>query len=224
MAALASAVIGFFTTFTRPLWRGEFHGPSLVYVHGAFVFSWLLLFFVQSLLVQTGRSARHRTLGWAGLAVAPGVVFSTMAMGVYALRRDVAAGGGEIAFSSLVGTFTTPLIFAALFCTALTWRRRPDIHKRLMLLATAVILWPAFFRFRHYFPSVPSPEIWFAFVLPQVPILLAMLHDRLTMGRVHHVYRTFGVAVIAESGVECWFFDSPPWRALAHWLAAFFLA
>lgn len=223
LAAVAAAMIGFFTTFTRPVWRGEFHGPVLAYVHGAFVLGWLLLFLTQSLLVQTGRVARHRVIGWAGLALVPGIVLTTMGMGVFALRRDLAAGGGEMEISFLVGSFTSPLIFAALFVAALAWRRRPDFHKRLMLLATVAILWPAFFRFRHYFPSVPRPDIWFAFVLPQVPIVLAMLHDKLTLGRVHVVYWTVGLAVIAEAAAELLLFDGPAWRVIAHWLAGFFL-
>lgn len=223
VAALAVTMVGFFTTFTRPLWRGEFHGPLLVHLHGAFVLGWLLLFIAQSLIVQTGHVARHRVLGWTGLAIVPGAVVTTMAMGVFVLRRDLAAGGGETDVSLLVGTFTTPLIFAALFAAAIAWRRRPDFHKRLMFLATAVILWPAFFRFRHYFPSVPRPEIWFGLVLSQVPILIAMLHDRLMFGRLHVVYRTAGVAVIAESVAETLLFDGPAWREVARWLAGFFL-
>ena len=223
LVALAAAMVGFFTTFTRPVWRGEFHGPVLAYFHGAFVMAWLLLFLSQALHVQIGRTARHRLLGWIGLAVVPGVVLTTMAMGIFAMRRDLAAGEGEIATSILVGSFTTPLIFAGLFACAVAWRRRPDFHKRAMFLATAVILWPAFFRFRHYFPTVPRPDIWFAFVLAQLPILAAMLHDRLTLGRVHIVYRTLGVAAIAEAATETLLFDGPAWRVLAHWLASFFL-
>lgn len=222
--ALTAAMVGFFTTFTRPVWRGEFHGPALAFVHGAFVLSWLLLFLSQTLHVQIGRTARHRVLGWIGLAVVPGVVLTTMAMGVHAMRRDLAAGGGEIATSSLVGNFTTPLIFAGLFACAVAWRRQPDFHKRAMFLATAAILWPAFFRFRHYFPAVDRPDIWFGFVLPQLPILAAMLHDRWTLGRVHVVYWTLGVAVIAEAATETLMFDSPGLRVLAHWLASNFLA
>jgi hypothetical protein len=213
---------GFFTTFTRPVWRGEFHGPAIAYLHGAFVLAWLLLFLAQAVLVQSRQVARHRILGWSGVAVVPGVVLTTMAMGVYALHRDLVAGGGETAVSLLVGTFTTPLIFAALFTAALACRRRPDFHKRLMLLATLVILWPAFFRFRHYFPGVPRPDLWFAFVLPNSLIVLAMLHDRLKTHRVHPVYWTAGLAVIAEAGAEVALFDGPAWRMVAHFLAEFF--
>jgi hypothetical protein len=224
LIALAVAMAGFFTTFTRPLWRGEFHGPAVVYVHGAFVLSWLLLFLTQTALVQSGRVARHRVLGWAGAVIMPGVVLSTWAMGVYALRRDVAAGVGEFAFSSLVGTFTSPTVVASLFVAALWWRRRPDVHKRLMFLVLVAVMWPAWFRLRHYFPSVPRPDVWFAYVLAQVvPVAVAMLHDKLTLGRVHIVYWTVGLAMLAEAGLETALFDGPAWRVVAHWLAGFFL-
>ena len=135
-----------------------------------------------------------------------------------------AAGGGEIAFSSLLGSFTSSLIFSALFAAGLVYRRQPDFHKRLMLLATLAIMWPAFFRLRHYFPGVPRPDIWFGFVLGQVvPVTLAMVHDKLTLGRMHPVYRTVGVILIAEAAAEVLLFDSAGWRVAAHWLAAPFL-
>lgn len=223
LVALAAAMVGFFTTFTRPVWRGEFHGPAIAYVHGAFVSAWLLLFLAQTWLVLARQVVRHRKLGWLGVLVVPGVVLTTMAMGVFALRRDLAAGGGETEISALVGNFTTPLIFAALFTAAIAYRRRPDFHKRLMLLATLLILWPAFFRFRHYFPGVPRPDFWFAFVLANSTIVLAMVHDLITTKRLHPVYWTVGLAVIAEAGVEIALFDGPAWRSLAHWLAGFFI-
>src|SRR6185295_3188287 len=118
----------------------------------------------------------------------PCVVFSTMAAGVYVLKRDLARGDGQVAISSLVGTFTSPLVFALLVAVAIVYRRRPEYHKRLMLLAMIAIIWPAFFRFRHYFPSVAHPEVVFAFVLPNCMILIAMLWEKLMIGRVHVVY------------------------------------
>lgn len=224
LLALVVAAAGFFTTFIRPVWRSEFHGPVLAHVHGAFVLGWLLLFLAQVLLVKTARVSQHRKLGWAGLAIVPGVIMTTIAMGVYAMHRDLAAGGGEVAFSSLLGSFTSSVIFSALFTAGVVYRRKPDFHKRLMLLATLAILWPAFFRLRHYFPGAPRPDIWFGFVLGQVvPVTLAMIHDKVTLGRMHPVYRTVGVIFIAEAAAEVVFFDGAGWRVVAHWLAAPFL-
>jgi hypothetical protein len=223
LLGIAAALAGFFTTFIRPVWQGAFHGPVLAHLHGAFVSAWLVLFTTQAWLVQSARTRTHRTLGWTGLAIAPGVVATTIAMGVFAMHRDLAAGGGETAMSTLVGSITSPLIFASLFAAGLANRRKPEFHKRLMLLATLAILWPAFFRFRHYFPAVSRPDWWFAFALPQVVLLGVVVHDKLTHGRVHPVYRYVGSAFAIEAAAETYFFDSPGWRALARSLAAPFL-
>lgn len=222
-AALAAAIIGFFRTFLLPSWQGTFHGPGIVYLHGGFVLGWLLLFLTQAAWVQSGRIARHRSMGMLAGIIAPGVVVSTMAMGVFALRRDLQAGMGEIAISSLVGAFTSPLIYFALVSAALAQRRKPEVHKRLMFIATVAILWPAFFRWRHYFPQVAHPEWVFAFLLPQMFLASAMLADKLRLGRVHAVYWWIGLPFMVEAALESWYFDSPGWRVLAHWLAGWFV-
>ena len=139
------------------------------------------------------------------------------------MKRDLAVGMGEVAVSLLVGTVTSPLLFAAVFAGGIAYRRKSDVHKRLMLLATLTILWPAFLRFRHYFPAVPRPDVWFGFVLPQSMTVIAMLHDKATRGRVHPAYWTVGVFLIAEAAAEVVLFDTPGWRVVAHWLAAPFL-
>ncbi|CAN5622848.1 hypothetical protein BH24ACI3_BH24ACI3_05500 [soil metagenome] len=90
-------------------------------------------------------------------------------------------------------------------------RNKPELHKRLMLLATVSILWPAWFRFRHYFPSVQSPEIWFALILAESVTLLAWLWDYREHGRILPVLLFGGLFVIAEHTVETFAFDTGPW-------------
>jgi hypothetical protein len=223
LVALAAAAIGFHLTFILPSWRGVFQGPAVVHVHAAFVLGWLLLFASQTALVQARRTPRHRQFGLLAALVAPGVVVSTMALGVFAMHRDLQAGMGELAKSLMLGTFTSPLVFLALVAAGLATRRRPDVHKRLMLMATIAILWPAFFRFRHYFPSVPHPEWVFGFLLPQVFLAVVVVADRLRSGRVHSVYLWVGIPFVVEAALETWLLDSPGWRVVANWLAGWFL-
>jgi hypothetical protein len=223
LLALAVVLIGFWTTFILPSFKGEFSAPAVIYVHGAFLFLWTLMLLLQASLIQTKKVRTHMTLGWTTLLVAAGVVFSTMATGVYVMKRDLAAGQGQLATSSLLGTFTTPLIFAVFVALAVKYRRRPEIHKRLMLLAMIEIIWPAFFRFRHYFPSVPSPEIYFAVFLPDLMIVFAMIWDKVKLGRVHPVYLIGGTLIIAENVAEVLLFGTPPWQTAADRLAGFFL-
>lgn len=222
LIALAIVLTGFYKTFIIPSFQGTFEAPLVIYLHGFFLFLWSLVFIAQTILIRK-RFKLHRLLGFSSLILVGGIVISTMASGVYVMKRDLAAGLGEIAISSLVGTFTTPLVFASFVAAGTFYKRKPEIHKRLMLLAMIAILWPAFFRFRHYFPSVPNPELVFAMIIPNSMILLAALWEKLSIGRIHGVYLTAGAALFAENAVETWLFDSPGWRVTAHWLADFFI-
>jgi hypothetical protein len=221
--ALAVTLVGFFKTFFLPSARGTFSAPLVIYVHGGLLFLWTTFFVMQSVLIQMRKLKLHRLMGFLGLGLLPCVVISTMAAGVFVLKRDVALGGGQTAISSLIGTFTSPIIFSILVIAAIAYRRRPEFHKRLMLLSMIAIIWPAFFRFRHYFPPFAHPDFVFGFLLPDSMILVAMLWEKLTIGRVHVVYFTAGLALIAEGGAEVYLFDSSGWRVLANWLASFFL-
>jgi hypothetical protein len=127
--ALAVTFVGFFKTFILPSTRGTFSAPTVIYVHGGFLFLWAALFFAQSLLIQKRKVKLHRRLGFLSLGLIPGVVISTMATGVYVMKRDLAAGDGEMAVSSLVGSFTTPIIFATLAAAGIVYRRRIELHK-----------------------------------------------------------------------------------------------
>jgi hypothetical protein len=106
-------------------------------------------------------------------------------------------------------------MFAILVGLGYKYRKKPKIHKRLLLLATIVLLWPAWFRFRHFFPSVPRPDIWFAVVLADSLIILSWLADKLTYKKIHPVLLYGGIFIITEHALEVLMFDSEPWRVVA---------
>lgn len=158
----------------------------------------------------------HRQLGRAGLPLAIGVALTMIPAGFFQATRDAAAGDGPTGISGFLGVFTSGALFVALVAAGIVARRDREAHARWLLLATLVVAWPAWFRFRHYFPGVPRPDLWFAVVLAYVWIPVAVVRDRVTRGYVHPVLVWGGLAVIAEQSFEVWAFDSPWWRALAH--------
>jgi len=87
-----------------------------------------------------------------------------------------------------------------------------------MLLATIVVLWPAWFRFWHYFPSVPRPEIWFALILADSLIVISWIWDKLKNGTIQAVLKYVGSFMILEQTFEVVMFDKPVWRAVAKWM------
>jgi hypothetical protein len=165
----------------------------------------------QRALLRARRTALHRRFGQAALPVALVVWLAGIATQFWATTRDLPKLG-SIATSNLLGTVSGLSLYLMLVVAAFALRRRPDWHKRLIVLATIQVLWPAFFRFRHLLPMVPHPDITFAVVLAYSPILVAALRDKLRYGRIHPVWLFVAPALVIEQSLEVAVFDSPPWR------------
>ncbi len=214
--ALIAVAVGFGRTYGTTMLRGTFAAPLWVHIHGALAFSWVLLFFAQPLLVRSGHVGWHRQVGRLGLPLSVGVALTMIPAGVFQVTRDAAAGGGPTAISSLLGVFTSGALFVVLVAAGIWARRRRDAHARWLLLATLVVIWPAWFRLRHYFPLMPRPDLWFGVVLAYSWVGIAMLRDRLVRGAVHPVLLWGGSAVVIEQSFELLSFDAPWWRAASQ--------
>lgn len=214
---LLAVAIGFGRTYAVPVAHGTFAAPSWVHVHGALALTWVLLFLTQTVLLRTHAARWHRRIGVVGLPLALAVASSMVPAGMVQVAREIKAGADA---SSMLGVVTTGVIFAALVTAGILARRDREAHARWMLLATLHLVWPAWFRVRHYFPTVPQPEVWFGFVLPYLWIGVAAARDYRVRKSVHPVFRWGGTAVVVEQGLELLAFGSPWWRATAEGLYA----
>lgn len=110
---------------------------SLLIWHAITMTVWMVLFVVQPLLIVTGRRALHMALGKAGAVLAAAVVVLGYWVGIAATR--IAPPELVIWGLSPRAFMTVPLIgitIFALFVTVGIWqRRRPEIHRPMMLLA-----------------------------------------------------------------------------------------
>jgi hypothetical protein len=214
LLGLAVALAGFSRTYFFPVAAGTFDAPLVVHLHGAAAFAWVLLFVLQPTLIRAGRYDIHVRTGALGAVIALVVAVTAIPVGLYVVERDL-AGFGPVAVSSLLGVVTAMSLFLALVAAGVACRDRSAVHKRLMLLATIVVLWPAWLRLRHWFPDVPKPEIWFGVVAAYSLVPIAMIRDRIVEGRVHPVWWWVGLPVVGEQTAEAFLFDSSPWRAIA---------
>ncbi|MDF2192086.1 hypothetical protein [Paraflavitalea sp. CAU 1676] len=215
LVALIAVHIGFAKTYLAPVTAGTFSAPVVVYVHGALAFGWIFLYFVQTTLAGFHQYLLHAIVGIIALLTAVGAAVTMPSLGVYAVQKELRQGLGETAVSGIVGVFTSAIMFLALVIAGVLNRAYGAIHKRLMLLATIVILWPAWFRFRHYFPSVPRPDIWFAVVLADSLIIISWVWDKRKNGYIHPLLKYIGTAIILEHIFEVVCFDNPTWRVVA---------
>ncbi len=214
LVSLAAVVTGFSTTYILPIAQGSFSAPPIVHLHGALCLGWVLLLALQTILVRQLQTPWHRKLGYLGVPIALGVFVSGLGTATWATRRDL--DKIPTAFSTMTGTLTSLTIFLALVIFGVAMRRRPDWHKRLLMLATVAVLWPAYFRFRHLLPWVPRPDIWLAFVLADLPIAVAAFRDRRRYGQIHPVWSRVGTALIAEQAFEIFMFETPLWARLGQ--------
>ena len=191
MAAVLLAIVltGFTPTFylrayfaTTDLPQGLAALPTYLNVHGVIVTSWFLLFFAQTVLVASNRVDIHRRLGIVTAVLAAVLVAMAMIVIVRAVPRS--PGNGIPAFALplvVIGDMMAATAFSFLVAGGIFFRRRPDTHKRLMLLASISILGPAIAR-------LPWLEAFrpFAPALGLLVLLAAVMgHDLLVNGRVH---------------------------------------
>lgn len=215
-AGLLAVLAGFLKTFILPISAGNFKAPPIIFIHGFLATAWIVLFIVQSFLIQANNYKAHKKLGYFGLAIAVGTAITIVPAGLQQVNRELALNLGQTAISGIVGAMTTSLMFLFLVLAGIQLRNTTAAHKRLMALATIVLLWPAWFRFRHYFPSVSNPEIWFAVVLADSIIIIGIVWDKLVNKKVHWVFLYLGPLIIFEHILEVLLFDSNPWRMIAN--------
>ena len=218
---LIAVLIGFGKTFIVPVAEGKFSAPVVIHIHGAFAFSWILLFLIQTSLIHFRKYRVHQLLGIIGFFISVGVMITIISAEMNVVKRELDRGVGETAYSTLIGSVTSAVMFFSLVLIGIVKRNNAESHKRCMLLATIVVLWPAWFRFRHYFPSVPRPDIWFAIVLADSLIVFSWVWDRIKNGRIHPVLKYAGLFIILEHIFEVLAFDSAVWRHIAKWIYYF---
>jgi len=144
---LALAIVLFvFIGFSRTFYlHSLFHQPApsrFLQFHAVLMSGWVLLLLLQSVLIRLRKVRLHRRLGVAGVFYAGLIpIIGTIAT-FHAAAREVGAhsafAAGQLDVLSLELTQVT--LFAVFVGLAVWWRKRPDIHKRLMLVATLCIL------------------------------------------------------------------------------------
>jgi hypothetical protein len=85
------------------------------------------------------------------------------------------------------------ILFVGFYGTAIARRNQPEVHKRLMILASASVLPAAIFRIivgltGFYWLATPGWVMPAAFFLPGVFILVGMVYDSIAKGSIHRVY------------------------------------
>jgi hypothetical protein len=204
LACMATAFLGFAPTYWLPLARGSFSSAPVVHFHGLLFFTWTFYFAFQSWLAASGRTAWHRSLGIFGVSLATAMVIFGIMVSIEAMRRSAAIGQTDAGIAFAIVPLSGIAFFAVVFALAVGTTRRPETHKRLMLLAGISLLDAAVARWFITFlappgqlgpPPVPVtiPPALIAYLL----LVVAIVYDWRRLGRPHPVYVYGGVALVA---------------------------
>jgi hypothetical protein len=145
--------------------------------------------------------------------------------GVYHARpRPVAAGSISFHPSGLPGGvdplafLAVPLgdmaVFAALVTAGIWLRRRPDVHKRLMLMAMISILAAAVSRL----PVISDLGPLAYFGVTDLFVAACAVYDVATLRRVHRTTALAGLLIVASQPLRLVISGTPVWLAFAKWL------
>lgn len=198
---LAIVLTGFSRTFFM---RALFSVPPIaphIYAHALVMTAWFTLLVVQTSLVAAHRTDLHRRLGVLGavLAVAVAGVTLLAALGLPGhFKVDPVPNGIPMSPEGMIqiawGNFIDIALFCALVATAIWMRHRPEVHKRLLLLASIVLATPAIGRYVAYLnmwraassvPMVAQILLTLVGVATLAMPLTLVVHDLRTRRRVH---------------------------------------
>ena len=233
LVMIATSIAGFLPAIIQPATR---RAPLtlLAGVHGIVYFMWLFLYLAQSLLIANRRVVWHRKLGLTSVVLLALMIPLGFTTTTAMVRRGFDLSGdlhidphpnGETsadAPTASVFNLSALLAFITLAVAAIGFRRRPQVHKRLMLFAN-IMLMPA--PIAHLFGHIPSTwspaAIGAAFLILSNFFLLAPIAgDYLIEKRIRfltvamtvglYAYQQFVILVIAPSAA---------WHHFAEWMS-----
>lgn len=199
--------------------KADYPAPFILQFHVVVFVAWMALLTVQVLLVGRGRQDLHRRLGLAWLVLFPLMLFSGIGAEVFSQRFYSPRYPDNLKFFIL--PLAGMLLFAGFAGAAFALRRAPAAHKRLMLMATSMILFAAFNR---WWPETiyqaMGDGFWGVFIRtfagPNLLIALAMAYDLATRRRLHPVFLVAVPPMLAAQLLAAAIYNDPLWPPIAR--------
>jgi hypothetical protein len=223
-AALTIALIAI-PAFTRTYWAPMASSALVlhpaVHIHAVLFFLWIAVLITQTVLPLRGRIAAHQALGLAGIALAALMVFSGILATIASLKAGLAGPRPEAARLSAGLGFGGMLLFSSFIIAGIANLRRPDWHRRLMLVATISILQAAIARWIMLIPTFNMPQrVLIGAVIVDALLVVIALLDMRSQRRLHPAWIVGLSAMLAVQWARVAIQPSDTWLAFTAWLAA----
>lgn len=225
ISCAAVAFIGFAPTYWIPVAKGVFQARPIVHLHGIVFFSWTLFFVFETWLAASGRIARHRAIGMIGISLATAMAILGTFVTIISTQALAAMGLEDAGKAFMIVPLGGLLFFATAIALAIANVHRPEVHKRLMLLASISILPAPIFRwFLTFLPGTDDfPPVTAAAppaLVASILLLVAIVFDWRRRGRPHRVYVIGGALHVALKVIQVPISATAAWHSVASSLLA----
>jgi hypothetical protein len=221
LAMAVTIFIGFAPSYYLRSQIGPPHELSaLLHLHGFLCSMWVVLFVVQTSLVAAGNVRLHRNLGMGGVVLATAMMIMGAIVAVVGVRQGILGAShgtpitGPQALMQLVLPFGAVIVFPTLFVLAIYFRRRTDIHKRLMVISNLELVGAALGRIPLL--TAISPLAFFA--AADLFIVALAVYDRSSRGRVHPATLWAGVFTLSMQVGRVLVAPTAAWQDFATWM------
>jgi hypothetical protein len=169
----------------------------IVVAHSSAIFAWFVMFFVQSVLISTHNRRLHMTLGWGVVGIAALIVVTAPLVAL----RSIQVAPQQVIFDwpgpqFLLVMYSEIALFAAFVTIGVLNRKRPRIHRPMMLLASLAIVSGATARIAQV-NSIFGLHLWVALFGPIVTLGVLLLVVRAALTRSFDRQFALGLAVLA---------------------------
>jgi hypothetical protein len=209
MSLLIAVVVvyGFSHTINQDLIHATPPAPWVLWLHGAVFSGWVVFFIFQSTLVRTHNVKVHRRTGWFGVGLGSVMTVLGIWTAVVMDRFNFFHFHDPGAKTFFAIQLWDMISFTTFFWLAVLWRRRPEFHRRLILIATCVLTSAAFGRF----PLVTFSTYWFYAGVDSL-ICLGVIRDLIVTKQVHVVYRyALPLLIVGQIVAVHLMADRPEW-------------
>ena len=134
----------------------------------------------------------HRRLGALGVAVAALIV----PLSAYVVVQAVPRLQPSLVRLAVVGDLLSLVLFSVFVIAAVRLRKRPSVHRRLMIAASFSIFGPVIVRFETFY-RIPLPPL----IVVPLALVTLVAYDVGSQGRVHDSTKWIAAVMLAVSAL-----------------------
>jgi len=132
---------GFYESYTSEFPNFKNKTPT-IHIHGIFLMMWMVLLIVQPLLINTGRTQLHRTMGKVSWVLGPLIIVSMFMVGRGSYGRSIGIYPEQEMLGQMVLDIRGYISFAIFWALAMYFRKNSASHMRYMIATGLLAIGP----------------------------------------------------------------------------------